>query len=1070
MQVGLLGPLTVAVDGVEVTVAGARLRALLTRLAVDPGRAASVAELVEAVWGDEPPAEPAAALQSLVSRLRRALSQPGSVVQHPSGYLLAVGRGDLDATRFGDRLAAGRSALRRDEPAEAAVQLSEGLALWRGAALEDAGDAPYAQAYAARWEEQRLTARSELVGIALARGRAAEVVPELEELVVAHPLRESLTAQLMTALAASGRTAEALERYGQTRALLAEQLGTDPGPALQQLHLALLRGEPAAPAGTPDAGTGGRTNLRSWLTSFVGRADELDRVSELLRDGRLTTVVGPGGAGKTRLATEAARRWQQESGQPAWLVELAPVADRADIAPTILGVLGLRDARLLDRGSGPQLGDEERLLEALAGSRSLLVVDNCEHLVDPVARLVDEILARAPGVRVLATSREPLAITGESLCALPPLGLPDGSATLDEAQRSPAVRLWVDRARAVSSGFTLDEDTVGLVGEIVRRLDGLPLAIELAAARLRVLPLAEIASRLSDRFRLLTGGNRAGLPRHQTLRAVVEWSWALLDPAQRLLAERLAVFPAGATVETATAVCADDRLPADAISDGLTSLVDKSLLQSSSTLPVRYQMLETLREYGTERLTERGEVLAARSRHADHFAALAVELEPRLHDDRQLEALATLGSERDNVLAALRCYGETGRPADALRLGLALVWYWFLLGSNQECATWMRFVVRADEHRTQPQLAYAEAALALSEAAQGMDTVGLEAVHPTLLDGLRAAGEPPYAYLVVLAPVIAVFAGRLDLVPELVADVERSPSRWVRASVRAWAVSRAENDGDLTALRREADLALDEFTAIGDRWGIAAVLSSQAYLATVEGDLDRAVRCYERALRHVLELGSAEDDLYLQLRLAGVSLRQGDLDAARERLDALRTRNAGAAPARERVIMADAVRAGLLWQDGQHDAARELTGDLRRRMDESHLPAALRGRAFPMILATAAVVAADSGDAVTALADVTWAYPHAVASGDMPILGQLGVAVAHVCAARGQWVGAAEVLGAAAQIRGGDDPTDPQIRALVPRLVAQLGDGFDLAYARGRGSSRTDAVQRVDPARSDVPG
>ena len=424
-----------------------------------------------------------------------------------------------------------------------------------------------------------MLAIKERADIQLRRGAGPELLGELEELVGDHPLDESLMILLMRSLVAAGRVPEALDRFEQLRSFLADQLGTDPGRELQELHLQLLRGEGVAPP-QPPAIVRSRSNLRAWLTSFVGRADDVERVLGSVRANRLTTIVGPGGAGKTRLASEAAARWLEDGTESAWLVELAPVTEAANIPTAILGALGLRDARVSERGDRPAPEAIDRLLDALRDAHCLLVVDNCEHLIEAAAAIIDLILAQAPGVRVLTTSREPLALIGEAICPLPPLTQPPVTADALEAAGFPAVQLWLDRARVARPDFVLDAETVGPVIEIVRRLDGLPLAIELAAARLRVLPAAEIAHRLSDRFRLLTGGNRAGLPRHRTLRAVVEWSWDLLSAEERLLAERLAVFPAGADSAGATVICADHRLAAADIDSLLISLVDKSLLQA----------------------------------------------------------------------------------------------------------------------------------------------------------------------------------------------------------------------------------------------------------------------------------------------------------------------------------------------------------------------------------------------------------------------------------------------------------------------------------------------------------
>ena len=422
-------------------------------------------------------------------------------------------------------MAAGRRDLRDGAPQTARDALAKALTLWRGTPLADAGDAAYATAPAVRMLEQRLDAQTDLIEAELRLGRGVDVIGDLDALLAANPLRERLAGQLMRALAAAGRTADALAVFERLREALADQLGVDPGAEVLALQLAVLRGE-IEPEITAPVVSRRNSNLRASLTSFIGRQEELARVSALLESGRLVTIVGPGGAGKTRLANEIAAGWVSRKADGVWLIELAPVTDAKAIAQAMLGALGLLDTRAVERRVDRQGRDSvEHLLDVLSQADCLLLVDNCEHLIGPVASLVDQLLATCPDVRILTTSREPLGIVGEALCVLPPLGLPPVGVSAADAVGHPAVQLLVERAQQVSAGFVVDDGTVAPVTEIVRRLDGLPLAIELAAARLRVMPIGEIAARLSDRFRLLTGGSRTAMPRHRTLRAVVEWSW-----------------------------------------------------------------------------------------------------------------------------------------------------------------------------------------------------------------------------------------------------------------------------------------------------------------------------------------------------------------------------------------------------------------------------------------------------------------------------------------------------------------------------------------------------------------
>jgi len=774
VRIAILGLLEVHDDdGAAVPVAGARLRGLIARLALAGGQPVSTGALAEAVWDFDPPADMANALQTLVSRARKTLGGAGTVEQSAAGYRLAARPDDVDALRF-ERLVA-----------QGAV--AEALALWRGPALADAGD--FAEPFARRLAELRLEATVTLLTQEIEAGRAATRAGELEALVAEHPLHEKLTGLLMRTLAAAGRQADALAAYEVLRARLADELGIDPGPQLREVHLAVLRGEIApAPAQAGPA----RTNLRAQLTSFVGRAAEVALVREALESYRLVTLVGPGGAGKTRLAAEVAAGVRDHANGAVtdgiWLAELASVTDAADVPQAVLGSVGLREARLLPDGSQRITSRDARtrLLEGLADARALLVLDNCEHLIDACAHLADALLAHSPRLRIVATSREPLGITGESLFVVPPL------------DTDPAVRLFADRASAVSPGFTLDARARPLVTDIVRRLDGLPLAIELAAARLRTLPLAEISQRLTDRFRLLTGGSRTALPRHRTLRAVVEWSWELLTPAERLLAERFSVFPAGAAPDAVAAVCADGEIAAVAADELLSSLVDKSLLQPLAE-GRRLRMLETIREYGAERLAGRGEVGELRRRHAAYYSALMAEAAPRLLTRDQLRWLDVLRADKDNIVAALRYWCDTEEAEEAQRLAVSLSLLGLLLGNDADLAEWVRDAL-AVPGTVEPSLrAMAEAlhvvtsALDLSAGGEAQD--GTASLYPDLAERLDAldVGEYPLAGL--LRPVYAVFVKDEERIRRYLGEARASRDPWLAAASLMMTAGMADNRG-----------------------------------------------------------------------------------------------------------------------------------------------------------------------------------------------------------------------------------------------------------------------------------
>ncbi|MFE1349406.1 ATP-binding protein [Streptomyces sp. NPDC058757] len=653
-------------DGTEGPVRGARLAALFAALAAAGGRTVGAAALADRVWADgtTAPEEPAAALQALVARLRRTLGA-GAVVSEPGGYRLGAAREDVDLFRF-ERLAAeGSAALAAGEPGRAAALLDEALGLWSGPALADLPDRA-ADPLVVRVERRHADARRARLAAGLALGRAAEVLPELTALCADRPLDESVQVLRLRALREAGRAAEALAGYEEVRRVLADRLGADPGPELRALHQELLAGtRPEAPARREPA-------LPARLTSFIGREEELSSLSAELASARLVTLLGPGGVGKTRLALEAAEAYDGEG--IVRLAELAAVREESEVPGAVLTALGARETML--RGSDGLLGGDplSRLVEHCAGRRMLLLLDNCEHVVGAAARLAEAVLARCPGVRVLATSREPLGVPGERLRPLGPL--PEATA----------LRLLGERGAAARPGFDVERD-VAAGREVVRRLDGLPLAIELAAARLRVLSVRQIAERLDDRFRLLTSGARTVLPRQQTLRAVVDWSWDLLEGPERAVLRRLAVFAGGCDLEAAEAVCAGPE--GAEVLDVLGALVDKSLVVAApGERGMRFRLLETVAEYAGERLDEAGERAAVERAHLTYYRELARTQDPALRGPRQATALALFEREHDNLRTALRTAVAAGEEQEVLCLVHSLAWFWQLRNHQHDSRTW----------------------------------------------------------------------------------------------------------------------------------------------------------------------------------------------------------------------------------------------------------------------------------------------------------------------------------------------------------------------------------------------
>jgi predicted ATPase/DNA-binding SARP family transcriptional activator len=1062
VRVALLGPFEVrGDDGDRLPVAGARLRALIARLALAGGQPVSTSALAEAVWAGEPPADPANALQGLVSRARRALGGRAAIVASAAGYRLAVEPDDVDALAF-ERLAA-------------AGDVEEALALWRGPALTDVGD--FAAPYALRLSDLRLDATADWLARELAAGRAGAHVAELESLAASHPLNEKITALAMRALAAVGRQADALAAYERLRARLADELGIDPGEQVRAAHLEVLRGQVRPAPGPGDGGRRRRGNLRAQLTSFVGREAEIEQLIAALGSFRLVTLAGPGGAGKTRLAAQVASA-VCDAGQLApdgvWVAELASVTAASDVPQAVLDSVGLREARLTLDGSGTRLAVSRdartRLADTLAEARALLVLDNCEHLIDACAHLADALLARCPGLRVMATSREPLGIVGEYLMAVPPL--PPGPATM----------LFADRAAAASPGFTLAEQDEPLVAGIVRRLDGLPLAIELAAARLRTLPLAEIARRLDDRFRLLTGGSRTALPRHRTLRAVVEWSWDLLTPPERLLAERFSVFPAGATAEAVARVCGVD---ADAVDDLLGCLADKSLLSRGETVPrvpgprdtaegpspaadmtVRLRMLETIREFGAGRLAGHADAGQVRRRHAEYYSALMNEAAPHLLTRDQLSWLRALRGDRDNILAALRYWCDEGDAARAITLSVSVAIMAFLLGNYWDLAGVFRraAAVPGDADPGLRTIAGALSAVMAAVAADDGAGPANERGCPGLTDRIDALDFEKVPFAGLLRPAYAMLIHDEARARRYVEEGLASQDEWLVAFMWILSAGLAQNSGDMDTLRAASARALALFSELGERWGLSAALQLAASVRLMDGDLDGAAAAFSEASRLRAELGTREDECRIRLQLADIAARRGDIGAAGE-FYASALAIAEAEGTGMDVAIASCAAAVFEAMTGNAERARPVLATAERELallSPAHL-------ARHHIAATTAeaglMIALADGDLPLAAERATALYREGTASADMPLLASACSALAHFALALGRPERAAEILGARNAVRGGEDPTDLTAATLGPRLRDAIGrEGYARAYERGRALGRAEAIAFLDPA------
>jgi predicted ATPase/DNA-binding SARP family transcriptional activator len=863
---------------VPVPVRGVKQRALLALLALHRGEPVSADRLVDALWGDGQVANPVNALQAQVGQLRRTLGAT-AIVTSDVGYALGIGPDDVDAARFEHLVAKGRRLFEEGETAAASTALGEALRLRRGEPLAEFAYAGFADAERSHLTELTLVAIETRVEADLVLGRHGELVGELEALCREHPLRERLWELLMLALYRAGRQAEALRAYTEVRDRLVGELGIDPGPALRELEARILAQDPslaaAGPAGfeaipVPMA-TG---NLRERLSSFVGRAAELEELSEAVRSSRLVTLIGPGGVGKTRLAVEAAATLREEQRDGAWLVEFASVTEPDGVAPAMAGVLGAAVAGLI--GPPSQDSTVELIVRYLAGRSLLVVFDNCEHVIDQAAALAETLAGTVPGLRLIATSREPLGVPGEVLVPVGPLARPA------------AVELFVDRARAVRPGFTADEHTRPVIDDICRRLDGLPLAVELAAARLRSLTLATLAERLDDRFRLLTGGARTALPRQQTLRAVVDWSYDLLFSDERRLFARLSVFAGGCDLDAVEAVCADDQVPAGEVLDVLSRLVDKSLVAAPDAgRDARFIQLQTLWQYGRDRLDESGEVDAMCARHGAYYRQMAQEAHEGLRGATGPMWRERLTSDLGNLRAALDWFIARGDADAALSLASGMAWLWFINSDSVEGARWLGDALSATGPRRPELAATAQVwhgyfvCMAFSPAAGVAECDAAVAALRTSDDRARRAEALLFCATVLMRA--QEFERSLDALSEAHGLLEPAVHGWLLA-VHDWIVA-----WNLTLLGQFDDAepaarsSAERFDAQGDVWLSVDPLNILAGIAAARGDLDGASAAYEALLERCRAAGQRNFVLFILLRLAALRAKQGD-DAAADGL------------------------------------------------------------------------------------------------------------------------------------------------------------------------------------------
>jgi predicted ATPase/DNA-binding SARP family transcriptional activator len=1049
MEFRILGPVEVWEADRRVSLGGAKHRALLAILLINANRVVGTHRLIELLWGDEPSETVNNTLQVSVSQLRKVL-EPDHVrgtphrvlVSQEPGYLLRVSPAELDLGRF-EQLRDDAKRARLDSHLDvAAAALREALTLWRGPPLADLALEPFAIAEVSRLKELGLQTTEDRIEADLALGRHADLIGELEALVAEHPLRERLRGQLMLALYRCGRQAEASDLFHKTREALVEGLGMEPGPELQKLFKAILNQSPSldvAPA-VAIRREPRTNNLPLQLTSFVGRVQEMADVRRLLSQSRLVTVTGAGGVGKTRLAIQIANQLCDDYRDGVWLVELAPVAAPGALPQAVMAVLGIRE-----QAGRPLI---ETLTDYLQEREMLLVLDNCEHVVEASAQLVASLLQKCPDLHILTTSREALGVGGELPWRVRSLSVPDAVSlpSAESVSEYEGVALFVDRASSPVGSFVLNNENAGLVAAVCQTLDGIPLAIELAAAKLKVLSLAQIAERLSDRFRLLTGGSRTAMPRQQTLRAAIDWSYDLLPEAQQATLRWLSVFVGGISLDAAEAVCAvEGEIEAADVIDLLAELVAKSLLLVDNERSVaRYRLIETVRQYGREKLFEAGEAERVRDRHRSYFQLLAEQGDPELRGKNQAAWLERFEMEHDNLRGALAWSLERGETDPSLRLAGAMGYFWRQRGHRSEGLSWLQRALSRSAGSSQPRARALLWAAGLtcdtSDYAQGA-ILGSE----SLAISTEVGDQWGEGYATQILGAVEIRTDRFD---------------------RGLALF---------------DKSLDAFRRAGDPWGVAFAFYSKGFASWATGDYEKAREQLHEGLALFRQVGDGHRIAASQQVLGYVQLclgnYQGASDLIDESLDLLRRMD----------------KEGYAWSLNYLGIVARCLKDYDRAAQLleqcfTHFRELNHRQAIGYSLCEIGIVATLQGDLSRAETSLKDGLELSYAVNDKVATAKVLEAMAAMLVERGQFDRAARLLGSAAALRTTiEAPIEPFELEGHQRLIAairkELGEAsFGTAWTKGEVMPLEEVVSRAlseeepnlelvaaEPGRRDTP-
>lgn len=1037
MRIKVLGSFQVRDAADEaISLGGRQIPTLLARLAFSPQTPLSSEALMKEVWNGSPPCGGPDTLRRLASRARARLSEYGlniGPIVGSGGYCLAVEPEEVDALRFEQLASDGARLLRARAPSRALETLDEALELWDGDPLGGI-DADFAERTIARLNNLHLRTIEDRFEALLQSADAREAAAPLQAFCQEHPTRERSHQLLMHLLHETGERAGALEVHARLRRALAEEFGVDPSPQIERLHTQILR----------DRRTESPKGWRNpYITKFFGRAVELEQTATQMSRSRLVTMLGPGGVGKTRLAAEYA---ETAATKRVCFVELSSLRSDDNLVEAVLAAHGAATTGL----SGFGQDRFSRLASSLVTVPTLLVLDNCEHVAESAAQLTSSLLAFCPNLQILATSREPLGTIGEALVRVEPLSVTERNGA--------AVAMFQHLASLSRPGFAVNSENADATIEICRRLDGLPLAIELAATRMRSMSVHEIARHLDERFKLLSQCRRAGDVRHRTLSAVLDWSWNLLSEPERRLARRLSVLPSGATAESAQALLDSASEDPDDVPMLIAALADKSLLRpvEHTALPLRHRLMETSRAYLQDRLRDAEEERSARADAAHHFTSLAESTFAMLLGRDQARAMTILDDEHENLVESLRHIFFAGQFATSIRFVATLSWYWMIRGRYEDIERWLSQCEKYTEDVPAAAAAVIHALRLVLPRAQ--ETAGVV---------LTLADVPPLTTeSLTYFPPLAIITAKQHLAAgnhaSIHADARMALTHshpWVRASGLACAALVAEAEGDISLAEHQTQAAVHAFREVGDLWSSSQQSMVLAGYQSSQGEGEEAILSLRRSLDLERSLGLEESAVLVTIRLGQETLRAGRANEAEAILSEALVLSEAANAELRLLCLAQLARTALAC--GQMTACRERYEQARGLLNH---PLADRDYLEALLLRLDASLRLAEGDLHGARASADQAWSIATRMGDASVQAESAEHSAEVWWHRADAERASRLLGAAAGFRGRSDDGSPLVQFLARHLAETLGDQpYERAYEAGRSQPFVTAQSATVP-------